>query len=130
MAVAQTREDYSSLIPALYLLCNLGFTYLTPSEALKLRGGRTTRVVLEDVLAAQLRKLNPITFKGQTYAFHDSNIEKAVQAVSRIPFESLLYTNKKLHDLLTLGKSLEQTIDGYTRSYSVRYIDWDHIDNN
>lgn len=130
MAVAQTQEDYSSLIPALHLLCTLGFTYLTPTEALARRGGRTSRVVLEDVLAAQLCKLNQITFRGQTYAFHESNIDKAVQAVSRLPFESLLHTNEKLYDLLTLGRSFEQTIDGYTRSYSVRYIDWDHPRNN
>ncbi len=41
MAVAQFLEDYSSLLPALHLLQKLGYQYLTPSEALALRGGKT-----------------------------------------------------------------------------------------
>jgi len=32
--------------------------------------------------------------------------------------------------LITLGKSLEQTINGYTRSFSLKYIDWENPDNN
>ena len=130
MAVAHFLEDYSSLLPALHLLQKLGFQYLTPSEALALRGGKNSRVVLESVLAQQLRTINRITFKGQSYAFHDANIDKAIEAVSRIPFSNLLHTNEQIYDLLTLGKSLEQTIDGYTRSYSLRYIDWEHPENN
>jgi len=130
MAVAQFLEDYSSLLPALHLLQKLGFQYLTPAEALALRGGKTSRVVLEGVLAQQLRQINRITFKAKHYAFNDANIDKAIEAISRVPLSNLLHTNEQIYDLLTLGKSLEQTIDGITRSYSLRYIDWEHIENN
>ncbi|MEZ5592361.1 MAG: type I restriction endonuclease subunit R [Gammaproteobacteria bacterium] len=130
MAAAQFLEDYSSLLPALQLLQALGYEYLPPSEALVLRGGSTSRVVLDGVLAQQLRKINSITFRGQQYAFSEANINNAIDAVSRLPFSNLLHTNEQIYDLLTLGKSLEQTIDGYTRSYSLRYIDWEHPENN
>ena len=40
------QEDHISQVPALQLLQNLGWTYLTPVEALKLRGGKESRAVL------------------------------------------------------------------------------------
>ena len=39
------NEDDISQIPALQLLQNLGYTYLTPEEALALRGGRMSAVL-------------------------------------------------------------------------------------
>jgi type I restriction enzyme R subunit len=44
------KEDHISQIPALQLLQKLGYQYLTPEEALQLRGNKTTNVLLEDVL--------------------------------------------------------------------------------
>ena len=67
-AIPSFKEDHISQIPALQLLQRLGWTYLTPEEALALRGGRPGRVILHAVLEDQLRKMNRIQFKGQTYA--------------------------------------------------------------
>ena len=120
MAAHDYLEDLSSLLPAVALLDKLGFTYLTPSEQIALRGGRTSKCVLESVLAEQLQKFNRITFKGQDYPFSDGNIQKAVQALAGIPFDSLMNTSELVYDLLTLGKSLEQTIDGTTKSFSLQ----------
>lgn len=130
MAAHDYLEDLSSLLPAVVLLQKLGFTYLTSSEQLVLRSGRTSKCVLESVLADQLQKFNSITFKGKQYPFSDGNIQKAVQALAGIPFDSLMNTSEQVYDLLTLGKSLEQTIDGYTKSFSLHYIDWQHPENN
>lgn len=130
MSAYDYLEDLSSLLPAVTLLDKLGYRYLTPSENLALRGGRTSKLILESVLSEQLRKFNSITFKGQQYSFSDSNIQKAVQALTDIPFDSLINTSEQIYDLLTLGKSLEQTIDGYTKSFSLHYIDWKHPENN
>jgi len=130
MAVHDYLEDLSSLLPAVTLLEKLGYRYLTPSENLALRGGRTSKLILEDVLRQQLRKLNCITFKGKQYKFSEGNIQKAVQSLAGIPFDSLINTSEQVYDLLTLGRSLEQTIDGYTKSFSLHYIDWKHPENN
>ena len=54
MAVAEFLEDIVSHLPALHLLQNLGYKYLTPAEALALRGGKRSRVVLETILLEQL----------------------------------------------------------------------------
>jgi type I restriction enzyme R subunit len=130
MDIHDYLEDLSSLLPAVTLLDKLGYLYLTPSENLGLRGGKTSKFILESVLKEQLQKINSITFKGRQYAFSDANIHKAVQAVADIPFDSLMTTSEQVYDLLTLGKSLEQTIDGYTKSFSLHYIDWKNPANN
>lgn len=123
-------EDLSSLLPAITLLNKLGYEYLSPSDNLALRGGKTSKIILESILKKQLKKLNSITFKRQQYAFTYNNFQKAVQALVDIPFDSLMNTSEQVYDLLTLGKSLEQTIDGNTKSFSLDYIDWKHPENN
>jgi type I restriction enzyme R subunit len=129
-AIPLLKEDHISQVPALQVLQNLGYTYLTPDEALALRGGRTSGVLLEGVLAEQLRKINRIRFKGQTYAFSEGNIQSAIQDLKGQLFEGLIRTNEKVYDLLTLGKSLPQVIDGDMKSFPLNYIDWTDWRNN
>ncbi len=130
MAAHEYLEDLSSLLPAVTLLHKLGYDYLSPSDNLALRGGKTSKIILESVLKDQLKKLNSINFKGQEYAFSDNNIQKAVQALVDIPFDSLMKTSEDVYDLLTLGKGLEQVIDGNKKSFSLDYIDWKNPENN
>ena len=51
-------EDHISQIPALQLLQNLGYTYLTPDEILKERQDKLSNVILEDILEQQLMKIS------------------------------------------------------------------------
>jgi type I restriction enzyme, R subunit len=118
------QEDHISQIPALQLLQNLGYQYLTPAESLAFRGSKRSNVILDNILDSQLRKLNKIRFKGQEYAFSEANIQSAVLALKDVVFDGLVRTNEKIYDLLVLGKSLQQTILGDTKSFPLRYIDW------
>ena len=117
-------EDRISQIPALQLLQNLGWQYVTPKEVTDFRGGRLSNVFLEGILTKQLKKINRISFKQSTHAFSDANIYSAVQALKDILYDGLVRTNEKIYDLLLLGKSLPQTIDGNTKSFQLKYIDW------
>lgn len=117
-------EDHISQIPALQLLQHLGWRYLTPGEAVALRGGKLGNVLLEPVLVEQLRRLNRIRFKGQEYEFSEANIQTAVQALKEVLYDGLVRTNEKIYDLLVLGKSLQQTINGDTKSFPLQYINW------
>ncbi|GAB5444334.1 MAG: HsdR family type I site-specific deoxyribonuclease [Fuerstiella sp.] len=131
MAVSEFLEDLVSHLPALQLLQQVGYQYLTPTEALDHRGGRRSRVVLEPILLEQLRKLNQITFKGQTHDFTETNLKNAVDALTNISLSGgLIDANEQAFDLLTLGKAEEQTIDGNKRSYTLQYIDWENPENN
>ena len=117
-------ENEISKLPAITLLKNLGYTYLSPQKARQLRGGRKSAVLLEGILAEQLSKLNRIRFKGAEYPFSEGNIQAAIQALKDITYDGLVRTNEKIYDLLCLGRSLQQTIDGDTKSFPFCYIDW------
>ena len=124
------QEALISQIPALRVLQQLGYSYLTPEECAVERQGRFGRVILEKVLAGQLRRLNKISFKGRELPFTDENIAKGIEALRDIPFEGLVRTSEKVYDLLTLGKSLDQTIETETKGFTLRYIDWQNPRNN
>ncbi|GHO49176.1 type I restriction endonuclease subunit R [Ktedonospora formicarum] len=130
MNVPSFREELISQIPALQLLMNLGFTYLQPDEALKARGGKFSNVILESILLDQLPKINAIRYKGQVYQFSKENLQEALRKLKNEPYDGLVRTSDKIYDRLTLGADLPQTIEGNTRSYNLRYIDWKHPENN
>ena len=74
------QEDHVSQVPALQLLQNLGYTYLRPQEVFLERKGKLGNVLLENILAAQLRRLNRIKYRGNDLPFSDANIEAAIAA--------------------------------------------------
>ena len=102
------KEELISQIPAVRLLMAMGYQYLTPEEALALRGGKKNRVILEGVLEPWLREHNQIAFKGQTYPFSESNVRRAIDTLTNEPFDGLIPTNQRVYELLTLGTSLQQ----------------------
>lgn len=128
--VPSFKEDHISQVPALQLLINLGYEYLTPAEALDARGDRASNVILHKVLDKKLREINKIKFRNGLYEFSNSNINAAVDAAKNVQFGGLVRTNEMIYDMLTLGKSFEETIQGNTKSYTLNYIDWKNIENN
>ena len=79
-------ENYISQAPALELLQKLGYTYLSPDEALAMRGGKTSNVLLEEVLRKQLRELNSIKIGNHKEArFSEQNIENGVITMRKVP---------------------------------------------
>lgn len=123
-------EKYLSQIPALQQLINLGFEYLTPSQALAARQGRTSNVLLEEILRNQLKAINRISYKGREYLFSEENIQSAIQKLKNIKWDGPQKTNEAIYDLLTLGTALEQSIEGDSKSYTLRYVDWKEWRNN
>ena len=96
-----------------------------------MRGGKTTGVLLENVLKKQLQEINSIRYKGKNYPFNESNITSGIHALKDAPLqEGLIAANEYIYGLLTLGKSLEQTIDGDKKSYNLQYINWKEWDKN
>jgi len=123
-------EKHLSQIPALQLLINLGYEYVPPERALPLRGGRLGNVILDEILREQLKRINRITYKGGEYLFSEENVQTAIQKLKSVRYDGLQRTNENVYDLLTLGTTLEQTIEGDSKSFNLRYIDWEHPENN
>lgn len=126
------KEEHVSQIPALQLLQKLGYTYLSPVEADKMRGGKSSNVLLEDILRKQLKEINSIRVSAtRTSLFTDENIEKGILALKELPMhEGYITACETAYNLLTLGKALEQSIDGDKKSFTLQYIDWKNIQNN
>jgi len=127
------KEDHISQIPALQLLQKLGYTYLSPDEALQARGNKTTNVILEDVLRKALKEINSekrISSTKTTY-ISDANIENGIRALKDLPMnEGYIAACEAAYNLITLGKAFEQSIDGDKKSFTLQYIDWKNMDNN
>lgn len=126
------QEDYSSQLPALRTLINLGYRYLSQEEVMAQRYDRTSNVLLEPILKEQLAKINEIRVSStHTEKFTQSNIDEAVLQLKEIPFEQgYLHASEHIYELLTLGTTLDQTIEGNRREYTLQYIDWKNPKNN
>ena len=126
------KEDHISQIPALQMLVNLGYTYLSPAETDRQRGGKTSNVLLEDVLRKQLKEINSIRVSAtKTSIFTDDNIERGILALKNLPMnEGYIAASEKAYNLLTLGQALEQSVDGDKKSFTLQYIDWKNMSNN
>lgn len=125
-------EKYQSQIPALQMLVALGFRPLSQSECLRLRGGRLRSVVLDDVLADQLLKINRYSYRGREYPFDLEDAHEAMRRLKPTPdrVKGLIATNQEVYDSLILGTTITKTIDGDSKSFSFRYVDWENPGNN
>lgn len=127
-----STEKYQSQVPALQLLVAIGFTPISQAEALRLRGGKRRNVVLDDVLAETLMRINSFTHRGSEYAFDLEDAHEAMRRLKPTPdrLKGLRGTNQDIYDTLLLGTTITKAIDGDSKSYSLRYVDWDHPENN
>lgn len=121
MATPSFKEDHISQIPAIQMLVNLGYTYLSPAASLKARGGKTSNVLLEEVLRQQLKEISSVKLSStKTSYFSDSNIEAGILALKDITLvDGYISASQKAYNLITLGKSLEQSIDGDKKKFYV-----------
>ncbi len=125
-------EKHQSQVPALQMLVALGFTPLSQEETLRLRGARLRNVVLDDVLAEQLMRINRFTHRGREYGFDLEDAHEAMRRLKPTPdrLKGLRGTNQDIYDTLVLGTTITKSIDGDSKSYSFRYIDWERPENN
>lgn len=125
-------ENVQSQIPALQMLVALGFKPLSQADALSLRGGRPRNVVLDDILAETLMRINRFSHRGREYAFDLEDAHEAMRRLKPTPdrLKGLRGTNQDIFDSLVLGTTITKSIDGDSKSYSFRFIDWENPSNN
>lgn len=125
-------EKHQSQIPAVQLLVAMGYTPLSQEQALAVRGGRPRNVVLDDVLMESLLRINSFSYKGQEYPFDLEDAHEAMRRLKPTPdrVRGLKATNQDIYDTLVLGTTITKTIAGDSKSYSFRFIDWEHPENN
>ena len=107
--------------PAVELLESIGYTYVPP-EDLELERASLKETILTGRLAAAVKRLNPW--------LSETNIAKAVKAVTHVAAASLAEANEKVYTSLTYGIALEQDRGGGRKSHTVRFLDFDRPDRN
>ncbi|MGK7392123.1 MAG: type I restriction endonuclease subunit R [Candidatus Cyclobacteriaceae bacterium M2_1C_046] len=131
MIIPSFKEDHISQLPAIMLLMNMGWKYLTPEQALEARSGRASNVLLEDILKERLAAINSIEYKGKEFSFSELNINNAILSLRDLPVQDgYIAANKAFYELITLGRSFEQSVMGDKKSFSFNYIDWKNPENN
>lgn len=137
------KEEFSAKIPALILLMNLGYRYLSPEECLKLRSPKGARVqtpaysatnssnqvMLLPVLREYLTR-QTFPFEGQQHHLSDSAIDKIISELNPAMNLGLTRANETLYDALLYGVNVTEFIDGKKASPTIQLIDWQHIENN
>ena len=124
------QEEYSAKLPALTLLTNLGWSFLSPELALAARGGKTDEVVLRQVLRSELKK-RTFTFAGKSYPLSEKAIDNLIAEVcSPALNEGLLTANERLYNHLMYGISVTEFVEGKKASPTIALIDWQNPANN
>lgn len=124
------QEEYSAKLPALALMTNLGWSFLSPDEALAARSGKQDEVVLRQILRSELQKRR-FTFAGKNYPLSDKAIDNLVAEVcSPALNEGLLTANERLYNHLLYGISVTEFVDGKKANPTISLIDWQNPTNN
>ena len=119
-----TREQYSAHLPALHLLANLGWRYLTVVGCLALRG--STREVLLKPRLIEVLQSRRFDYKGERFPLSPSAIDQIVRELSALSMaEGLLAANERLYNKLALGITVTEFMpDGKKHQPTVPIIDW------
>ncbi|MGL5251013.1 MAG: type I restriction endonuclease subunit R, partial [Enterovibrio sp.] len=124
------QEEYSAKIPALTLLSSLGWSFISPEQALAARGAKTDSVVLRHLLRTELQK-RTFTFAGKSYPLSEKSIDNLIAEVcSPALNEGLLTANERIYNHLLYGISVTEFVDGKKVSPTVALIDWQELTNN
>ena len=119
-----TREQAISQVPAIRFLTAMGWKLMTPAEADRQRKGRRSQVLLMEILRNWLERHNQIEWKRASESFSSANIDLAIRRLTDAPFPGLMPANADYTDRLLLGTTLTQTVAGDTKSFPLRYVDW------
>ncbi|MBW2428999.1 MAG: type I restriction endonuclease subunit R [Deltaproteobacteria bacterium] len=123
-------EKVQSQLPALHLVMQMGWQYLPPEETVELRNNRLGAVILEPILVDHIRNHCRYEFKGAAHPFTENAIQNAVKTLKSFRATGALHQNEQIYDLLCLGTSVPQTVEGDTKSFTIDYIDWKNPANN
>lgn len=119
-----SQEQYSAHLPALHLLCNLGWNCLTTARALTLRG--STREVLLKPRLIEVLQTRRYQYKGEWYPLSPSGIDQIVRELSALSLaDGLLPANERLYGKLALGITVTEFMpDGKKHQPTIPVIDW------
>ncbi|MDB6002248.1 MAG: box helicase, partial [Rhizobacter sp.] len=121
---ADPPEPQGSRIPALRLLCNLGWQFLGSHDRLQQCGG--TRQVLLIPRLIEVLQTRRFEYKGEWVPLSPSGIDQIVRELSALDLaHGLLRANERLYNKLLLGIAITEFMpDGKRHQPTIAVIDW------
>lgn len=129
---ANFDEAKQSQLPAVELLVNMGYKYLSPAEVDVERNNDHSKFFLKDIAFKKLMEINWYYHLGRDFRFSEKNVHTAVQELENISLEGLLDTSRNVYHTLTSssGKTIKELCDGKFESFDFKFIDFENIENN
>ncbi|MGH1541672.1 MAG: type I restriction endonuclease subunit R [Arenicella sp.] len=125
----KTQEQYSSHIPAVVLLMQLGWGFISRADCLEMRSSNRD-VLLKPILKDFLQQKR-FEYKGELHALSIQAIEQIIRELSPSLNQGLLAANEVIYDKLTLGVTVTEFMpDGKKHSPTIAIIDWANVENN
>lgn len=124
------EEEYIAKLPALTLLTQMGWRFLSPQQALDARDGKQDSVILREELrrVLQTRRFH---YAGKEHPLSEKSVENIISEVcSPALNEGLKLANQRMHNHLLYGITVTEFIDGRKTSQTVELVDWKNIANN
>jgi len=117
-------EAPSSQIPAIIQLINMGYTYIGRHAVDAMRESHG-QYILRDIAFDALRKINDLT------RISDSSIREAILDLEKIKMDDgIIKASETLFSNLLAGVAVSEFIDGKKLSPQLRFVDWEHPENN
>lgn len=126
-------EAKQSQLPLVEMLINLGYKYISRSEAMVQRNDDTSRFLLGDIARSSLMQINGYDYNGTMMKFSELDVAKVVDELENTRLEGLIDTSKDIfHTIMPKlgGKTVEVYNDGRYESRSFCFIDFEHPENN
>jgi len=122
-------EVNESQFPAVELLVKLGWKYISRKEADYTRGGDRRKVILTDIAKNALMRINGYDGKK----FDEANIMAKVDELENTELNGLIDTCREISGRIMPklgGGTIKVFKDGAYQDRSIRYFDFDDLDNN
>lgn len=126
-------EAKQSQLPAIELLVNMGYEYISAEEVLRQRRDDPSNFLLTDIAAAKFMEINSYEVGGKQYKFSEKEVRDAIDELEHIPYEGLVDTSQKIYNMImptSGGKTIKVNVGGKNDSKNFRFIDFEHPENN
>lgn len=124
------EEEYIAKLPALTLMTNMGWHFLSPQQAMDARDGKPDQVVLRGELRRVL-ETRRFHYAGKEHPLSEKSIENIISEVcSPALNEGLMQANQRMHNHLVYGITVTEFVDGRKTSQTIELVDWNNIASN
>ena len=124
------EEEKSAKIPALALLCHLGWQYYSPECALLAREQKNDTALLREVFREYLLGYR-FEYRGQRYPLSLENVTKLIHDMARPALDQgLKQANQIFYHRFVYGMTVTEVIHGKKINLTVPLIDWQQPERN